>query len=71
MERITSLPEDRLVRVAYTEMINDNRKDLWPNKNMKRKFFNSFGMSVIWNKGVGIGGEVGSTAKEVKIVLQE
>ena len=26
-ERITSLPEDRFVKVVYREMIKDNRKD--------------------------------------------
>ena len=48
-ERITSLPEDRLVKVAYRQMINENRKDLWPN--IIREILNSCGMSGIWNQG--------------------
>ena len=68
-ERITSLPEDKLVKVTYREMIKDNRKDFMAKSN--KKIFNSCGMSGIWNQGVGIGGEMGSVAKEVKIVLEQ
>ena len=50
-------------------MIKDNRKDFMAKSN--KKIFNSCGMSGIWNQGVGIGGEMGSVAKEVKIVLEQ
>ena len=68
-ERIKSLPEDRLVMVAYREMIKDNRNNSWPNQ--IRKILNSCGITGIWNQEVCIRGEIGSVAKEVKIVLQE
>jgi len=51
-KRITSLPEDRLVKVAYREMIKDNREDSWPNQ--IRKILNSCGLSEIWNQGIVI-----------------
>ena len=51
-ERITSLPEDGLVRVAYRKMTKDNRKDSW--QNQIRKILNSCGLSEIWNQGIVI-----------------
>ena len=49
--KVLSLPEDRLAKAAYVEMLRSKRKRSWPYQ--IKNVLDGLGLSYIWNEGLG------------------
>ena len=68
-EKIIAMPDYRLTKNAFNEMLLDKRKDSWPVQ--IKSILDNCGLSGWWNDGIGPGVETGLIAKAVEKVLQD
>ena len=67
-ERVSSIEDNRLVKQAFLMMLQDRRKDSWPNQ--VKNILDRAGLGNCWNEGKGIGEMVGTVSRLVATRLE-
>ena len=66
--KVLELPDDRLVKIAYLELVKLGRKKAWPSQ--IHHILNEIGLSYLWNEGLGAPGLPTDIAEQATKIIE-